>query len=198
MGRFRPESSSFPSSNTNLELQLLTTSSTPMSTSIPSNQENNHQDYTPELQLSIGPSSCYAPRNELHDHENFLSRNVSKCCIISNHEKASNFALASRVKGQAEEQLKLAMAEKAYAEEARRQAKRQIELAEEEFGNAKRIRQQAQEELERTQALREHAINEVSSTFMQITCYSCKQKFQAAIVNNNNNTSTSSFQENED
>ncbi|KAG9133557.1 hypothetical protein Leryth_016521 [Lithospermum erythrorhizon] len=89
------------------------------------------------------------------------------------------------------------MAEKAYAEEARRQAKWQIELAEEEFENAKRIRQQAQEELQRAQALREHAIKKVGSNYLQITCYSCKQKFEAAVVNYNN-TSTSSIQENED
>ncbi|GAA0187153.1 hypothetical protein LIER_34441 [Lithospermum erythrorhizon] len=190
MGRFRPESS-FPSSNTNLELQLLT--STPMSTSFPANQETNHHT-TPELQLSIG-SSYFEKRNEL-DPEKLLSRNVRKWCI-SNHEKASNYALSSRVKEQAKEHLKLAMAEKEYAEEARRQAKWQIELAEEEFENAKRIRQQAQEELQRAQALREHAIKKVGSNYLQITCYSCKQKFEAAVVNYNN-TSTSSIQENED
>lgn len=71
------------------------------------------------------------------------------------------------------------MAEKALADEARQQAKRQIELAEQEFANAKRIRHQAQVELNRAQALRDHAVKQINSTLLQVTCYGCKQQFQA-------------------
>lgn len=74
------------------------------------------------------------------------------------------------------------MAEKAYAEEARQQAKRQIELAEQEFANAKGIRQQAQAELEKAQALKDHATKQINATMLQITCHSCKQKFQQALA----------------
>ncbi|GFP82614.1 protein shoot gravitropism 5 [Phtheirospermum japonicum] len=77
-----------------------------------------------------------------------------------------------------DEQLRVAMAERGYAEEARVQAKRQIELAEQEFSNAKKLRQQARAELEKAQALKEHATKQMDSTIMQITCHSCKLKFQ--------------------
>ncbi|GMJ13500.1 indeterminate(ID)-domain 16 [Hibiscus trionum] len=80
---------------------------------------------------------------------------------------------------QAPQQLRLAMEEKAYAEEARQEAKRQIEIAEQEFAKAKRIRQQAQAELEKAQALKDHAIRQINSTFLEITCHACRQKFQA-------------------
>lgn len=88
------------------------------------------------------------------------------------------------------------MKEKAYAEEARQQAKRQIELAEQEFANAKRIRQQAQAELDKANSLKEHAIKQINSTLSQITCHSCKQKFQLStprvnIVDENNSLALS-------
>ncbi|XP_038725164.1 zinc finger protein SHOOT GRAVITROPISM 5-like isoform X2 [Tripterygium wilfordii] len=87
--------------------------------------------------------------------------------------------MASRIKDQAREQLKLAMAEKVYAEEARKQAKKQIELAEQEFSNAKRVRLQAQAELDKSLALRGHAMKQINSTILQVTCHACKQQFQA-------------------
>jgi multidrug resistance efflux pump len=83
------------------------------------------------------------------------------------------------VKLNAKEQFGHALMDKARADEARQQAKRQVELAEEEFGKAKRIRQQAQMELSRAQALRDHAVKQISSALLEITCFSCKQQFQA-------------------
>uniref|UniRef100_M8BY81 Uncharacterized protein n=1 Tax=Aegilops tauschii TaxID=37682 RepID=M8BY81_AEGTA len=71
------------------------------------------------------------------------------------------------------------MAEKAAADEARAQAKRQGELAEQELASAKRMRHQAQVELSRAHALREHAVRQVNATLLQITCFSCRQKFRA-------------------
>ncbi|CAN4087832.1 unnamed protein product [Withania somnifera] len=145
----------------NLELQLLTTttssSSPAFDVSVSSKPNENHSTYN--LLLSIGSS-------EFNDS----SENAN--------EKRSSDAL--RLKDEATEQLKLAMKEKAYAEEARHQAKRQIELAEQEFANAKRIRQQAQEELDKAYALKEHAIKKINSTLSQITCHSCKRKFQSS------------------
>ncbi|KAL8229903.1 hypothetical protein R6Q57_014803 [Mikania cordata] len=81
-----------------------------------------------------------------------------------------------------EEKMKMAMMEKGYAEEARRQVKRQIETAELEFANAKRIRKQAQAELERAKSLREETTKKISSTILEITCHSCKQRFQAGAI----------------
>ncbi|KAL2461892.1 Protein SHOOT GRAVITROPISM 5 [Abeliophyllum distichum] len=118
----------------------------------------NGEDQSTQLQLSIGSSEI----SEVNESR------------FSSSEKQE--LSLSRVK----EQLRIAMAQKAYAEDAREQAKRQIEVAEQEFANAKRIRQQAKEELENAQSLKEHAIKKINSTILQITCHSCKQKFQTA------------------
>lgn len=158
----------------NLELQLLTTttssSSPAFDVSVSSKPNEDHSAYN--LQLSIGSS-------EFNDS----SENAN--------EKRSSDDL--RLKDEATEQVRVAMSEKAYAEEARQQAKRQIELAEQEFANAKRIRQQAQAELDKANALKEHAIKQINSTLLQITCHSCKQKFQSTtrvnIVDHENNNS---------
>ncbi|KAJ8554102.1 hypothetical protein K7X08_024780 [Anisodus acutangulus] len=158
----------------NLELQLLTTTTTSLSrafdVSVSSKPNEDHSTYN--LQLSIGS-------NESSENAN---------------EKGSSDAL--RLKDESTEQLRLAMSEKAYAEEARQQAKRQIELAEQEFANAKRIRQQAQSELDKANALKEHAIKQINSTLSQIFCHSCKQKFQSStlkvnIVEENNSLALS-------
>ncbi|KAG2584418.1 hypothetical protein PVAP13_6KG299206 [Panicum virgatum] len=88
-------------------------------------------------------------------------------------------AAAARLKEEAREQLRLAMAEKATADEARAQARRQAELAEQELASARRVRQQAQAELGRAHALRDHAVRQVDATLLQVTCYSCRCKFRA-------------------
>lgn len=83
-----------------------------------------------------------------------------------------------------EEKMKMTLSsENEFAEEARQQAKRQIETAELEFAHAKRIRKQAQAELERARVLREQATKKISATILEITCHSCKQRFQAASNN---------------
>ncbi|CDO98632.1 unnamed protein product [Coffea canephora] len=144
----------------NLELQLLTTSSSsPMDMISVSKKDEDHSAL---LQLSIG-SSDFNEKNEMES---------------SNSEKP--IMDASRIKEEAREQLAVAISEKAFAEEARRQAKRQIELAEQEFANAKRIRQQAQAELEKAQALKEQATKQINATIWQITCQTCKEKFNAS------------------
>ncbi|CAA2941846.1 SHOOT GRAVITROPISM 5-like [Olea europaea subsp. europaea] len=139
----------------NLELQLLT---------------KMDENQSTQLQLSIG-SSEISEKTEMDN------------AYICSSEK-QNMAVAApqsrRMKEQADEQLRLAMAEKAYAEDARQQAKGQIELAEQEFANAKRIRQQARAELEKALALKQHAINQINSTTLQVTCQACKQQFQAS------------------
>ncbi|CAD6265247.1 unnamed protein product [Miscanthus lutarioriparius] len=88
-------------------------------------------------------------------------------------------AAAARLKEEAREQLRLAMAEKAAADDARAQARRQAELAEQELATARRMRQQAQAELCRAHALRDHAVRQVDATLLQVTCYSCRCRFRA-------------------
>ncbi|OEL33679.1 Protein SHOOT GRAVITROPISM 5 [Dichanthelium oligosanthes] len=88
-------------------------------------------------------------------------------------------AAAARLKEEAREQLRLAMAEKAAADEARAQARQQAEMAEKELASARRMRQQAQAELGRAHALRDHAVRQVDATLLQVTCYSCRCKFRA-------------------
>lgn len=91
-------------------------------------------------------------------------------------------AAAARLKEEAREQLRLAMAEKAAADDARAQARRQAELAEQELAAARRMRQQAQAELGRAHALRDHAVRQVDATLLQVTCYSCRCKFRARVT----------------
>lgn len=114
--------------------------------------------------------SCYVGRVSPRYHRE----------TMSNHENPTASMSSSRIKEQAREQLKLAMAEKAFVEDARRQARRQIEIAEQEFSNAKRIRHQARSELDRALALKEQATKQVNAAILQVTCQACKQLFQAA------------------
>lgn len=103
-------------------------------------------------------------------------RNSPRGQIDSNEKLTPN---TLRIKEQAQEQLRSAMAEKSFAEDARRQARKQIELAEQELANAKRIRQQAQSELGRALALKEQATKQLNSTILQVNCHTYKQQFQA-------------------
>ncbi|KAL5721953.1 hypothetical protein ACHQM5_005531 [Ranunculus cassubicifolius] len=148
----------------NLELQLLPSSNQISNSSLNRNSEENHNHAT-QLHLSIGSS-------EKTDSEKSSPRK-------KNTSEESSMSMSSRIKEQAQEQMKQAMAEKMFAEEARKQAKRQIELAEQEFANAKRIRQQAQAELDKAHMLKEHATKQINATILQITCHACKQQFQA-------------------
>ncbi|KAJ0683187.1 putative chromatin regulator PHD family [Helianthus annuus] len=161
---FQPacSSSTSPSSDTNLSTipsllqrvpQTIPPSDTPYSHT--QNKQNNL-----ELQLLPSSSSFYDNRTEL------------KLSIGSETSYQKQ-----------EEKMKMAMVEKEFAEEARQQAKRQIEIAEIEFAKAKQIRKQAQAELERAKMLREQATKKVSSTISEITCHSCKQRFQATSNN---------------
>lgn len=150
----------------NLELQLLPSSKTLSNNLGASVSPKSDENDNTQLQLSIG--SCENGEKHESSYPSSSKDGVEEPALV-----------ASRLKEQAREQLKLAMTEKAFAEEARRQAKRQIELAEQEFANAKRIRQQAQDELHKAQILKEHATKQVKSTILQITCQACKQQFQA-------------------
>ncbi|KAK6249857.1 Zinc finger C2H2-type - like 9 [Theobroma cacao] len=154
----------------NLELQLLTTSN-PTELSVSPKTDDKHST---QLQLSIGSSDI---GEKIESTVTCTNKDASKKSPHQESEKPT--FVASRLKEQAREQLRFAMAEKAFAEEVRQQAKRQIELAEQEFANAKRIRQQALAELDKAQALKDHAIKQINSTILQITCHACKQQFQA-------------------
>nr|XP_043623800.1 zinc finger protein SHOOT GRAVITROPISM 5 [Erigeron canadensis] len=150
----RTASSTSPSSDTNL-------SNIPTLQRIPHipPQEDTHTQNNLELQL-LPSSSLYEQNN---DNQTNLKLSIGNGTSFHKEEK-----------------MKMAIAENELAEEARQQAKRQIETAELEFANAKRIRKQAQAELERAKALREQATKKISSTILEITCHSCKQRFQAS------------------
>ncbi|CAI9757314.1 unnamed protein product [Fraxinus pennsylvanica] len=127
----------------------------------------NGEDQSTQLQLSIGSS-------EISERKEMDNVNISRFSL----RESDTSEKLSRVK----EALRIATVEKAHAEEARIQAKRQSELAEHEFANAKIIRQQAKAELEKAQAWKEHAIMKINSTILQLTCHSCKEKFQRGIT----------------
>lgn len=118
------------------------------------------------LQLSIGFGGGGARDNDDDDDD-------------SDTSAAAAAAAAARLKEEAREQMRQAMAEKAAADDARAQARRQAELAEQELAAARRMRQQAQAELGRAHALRDHAVRQVDATLLQVTCYSCRCKFRA-------------------
>ncbi|KZV30839.1 hypothetical protein F511_36969 [Dorcoceras hygrometricum] len=140
------------------------------------------EDQSTQLQLSIGSSEM----GGRSDTEGRGTTSVNHRCsppgtsstIYDQLPSAAEAVAAERLKNLVQEQLRIALAEKAYADEARQEAKRQIQLAEHQFADAKRIRQQAIAELEKAQALKEHATEQVNSIMLQITCNSCKQKFQ--------------------
>ncbi|KAG8388144.1 hypothetical protein BUALT_Bualt02G0095300 [Buddleja alternifolia] len=136
----------------NLELQLLTNATT----------SKIDEDHSTQLQLSIGSSE------------------IGEKTVDNVNINISGGRMSPRGSTTTSDVTAIAMAEKGYAEEARRQARRQIELAEQEFANAKRIRQQATAELERALQLKEHATKKMNDTVLEITCYSCKHKFQQA------------------
>ncbi|KAI7748985.1 hypothetical protein M8C21_033902 [Ambrosia artemisiifolia] len=154
---FQPacSSSTSPSSDTNIGTMpsLLQQTISPLKTTFSQTQNN--------LELQLLSSSS------LYDNQTDLKLSIGSGTSYPKEE----------------EKMKVAMAEKEYAEDARQQAKRQIEIAELEFAKAKQIRKQAQAELERAKLLREQATKKVSSTISEITCYSCKQRFQATSNN---------------
>ncbi|KAL7599339.1 hypothetical protein Lser_V15G22191 [Lactuca serriola] len=102
--------------------------------------------------------------------------------LKNNHETHLKLSIGTEVSFHTDEEKKMnmAMTEKAFADESRQQAKRQIQMAELEFANAKRIRQQAQGELERAKRQQEQVAKKINLTILEVTCHSCKQRFQAA------------------
>ena len=174
-----------PSSDTNLSApwlalpkpneSLFLTSIRPPNLELQLLTKSSGEEQSTQLQLSIGSSEI-----------NGDAEMVSRCS-----PRGSSNA-GARVKDQAQEQLRVAMAEKAYAEEARHVAKRQIEAAEQEFANAKRIRQAAQAELDKAQALKESATKKINAAMLEITCHSCKSKFQQALFAENSNSNSNS------
>lgn len=129
------------------------------------------EDHSTQLQLSIGSSEITGDKSEAE-----ISRWSPR---------------GSSTAGEMKEQLRIATAEKAYAEEARQTARRQMEAAEHEFANAKRIRQTAQAELQKAQALRDHATRKINASMLEITCRSCRSKFQQALLAESSSSSSS-------
>ncbi|XP_023760574.1 protein indeterminate-domain 14 [Lactuca sativa] len=161
----RTASSTSPSSDTNLSAipSLQRMQQIPPSEPLfPQTQDHTRN----KLELQLLPSSSLYEQST----SNQTSLKLSIGSGISFHKE--------------EEKMKMTLSsENEFAEEARQQAKRQIETAELEFAHAKRIRKQAQAELERARVLREQATKKISATILEITCHSCKQRFQAASNN---------------
>ncbi|XP_076955995.1 zinc finger protein SHOOT GRAVITROPISM 5-like [Bidens hawaiensis] len=158
-------------------------SRTASSTSPPSDMNLNSIQTMPRLPHLQPPSQTLYSQTQL-DMQNTLELQLLPSLSLyeqsNNHQTHLNLSIGSAHNMQQEEEMKIALAEKAFAEDARQQAKRQIEMAEMEFENAKRIRQQAQMELERAMVIREQAAKKIDSTMLEITCYSCRQRFEAA------------------
>lgn len=78
------------------------------------------------------------------------------------------------LKWEAAEQIRLAAMEKAYAEHVMEMTRREMELAQSEFLRARSLWERAREEVEKAEKMKERA----TSTCMEITCFSCRQKFR--------------------
>ncbi|KAL7589500.1 zinc finger protein SHOOT GRAVITROPISM 5 [Lactuca sativa] len=146
-------------------------------TSIPTMARSHHRQPPPQTVFSQSQEDM---QNNL---ELQLLPSLSLYEQNNNNQNHLNLSIGNGVCLQKEEEMKMALADQAFAEDARQQAKKQIEMAEMEFENAKRIRQQAQVELERAKILREQATRKISSTMLEITCYSCRQRFEASSNN---------------
>ncbi|KAF5795366.1 putative transcription factor C2H2 family [Helianthus annuus] len=125
-----------------------------------------HVDIQNNLELQLLPSLSLSEQSNNHQNQDQLNLSIGR----SDHSLQI-------------EEMKMAMVDKAFAEDARQQAKKQIEIAEMEFENAKRIRQRAQVELERAKVLREQASKKIDFTILEITCYSCRQRFEGSSHN---------------
>ncbi|KAL5545126.1 hypothetical protein UlMin_008910 [Ulmus minor] len=158
----------------------------PISSSTTANLDQNPRFHNLELQLSTITSNPNLDKRLDHDenHSTHLQLSIGSSDFGDNKNECSSNSgeLASRLKEEAREQMKLAMAERVRAEEARQEAKHHMELAEQEFANAKRIRQQAEMELDKAKAIKDRAIKQINSTILQITCHACKQLFHARIT----------------
>ncbi|KAE8709645.1 hypothetical protein F3Y22_tig00110328pilonHSYRG00066 [Hibiscus syriacus] len=143
---------------------------------IHNNSSKNVHYHNLDLQLLTTSREPSVPHSSTDDkHSTQLQLSIGSSDI---GEKNGPTVTCANKNIDAEEQLKLAVADKAYATEARRQAKRLVELAEQEFAKAKRLRQQAQAELEKAQALRDHATKQINNSILQITCHACKHQLQ--------------------
>ncbi|KAJ1701513.1 hypothetical protein LUZ63_001292 [Rhynchospora breviuscula] len=149
-----------------------------MPTSIPSQPSEQNQSTSQNLELQLLPPSDVDRANHTASIYNELNQETCLQLSIGFGSKPEPEMTHQKLKEVSREQLMLAMADKARADEVRQHAKRQVELAEQELANAKRIRMQAQTELSKAHAIRDHAMRQINATLLQITCFSCKQKFR--------------------
>lgn len=87
------------------------------------------------------------------------------------------------LKWEAAEQIRLAAMEKAYAERVRELTRREMEMAQSEFARARQMWERAREEVERAERMKERATKQLdssSSSSLEITCHSCRQRFRPA------------------
>ncbi|KAL6494384.1 hypothetical protein OROGR_031184 [Orobanche gracilis] len=83
------------------------------------------------------------------------------------------------LKWQAAQQIRLAAKERAYAERVMEMTRRENELAQSEFIRARNLRELAREEVGKAEEMKETAFRvSTGSMCMEITCFSCRQKFR--------------------
>ncbi|KAL7152800.1 hypothetical protein ABFS83_04G123100 [Erythranthe nasuta] len=127
----------------------------------PYTTDHNSEGPSLDLQLSISVKKPLKLRQVLRSYNN--SKIDSSC--------------TDALKWQAAEQIRLAAMERAYAERVMELTRREMELAQSEFMRARSLWERAREEVERAENMkRQRSAN--SSTCMEITCLSCRQKFR--------------------
>ncbi|KAL3512570.1 hypothetical protein ACH5RR_025287 [Cinchona calisaya] len=154
------------------ELQLLPSPhTTPSSSSNPSSWPS---DSTINLRSTTDPFE--GPSLDLQLSISFRTIRAGKGKEYN--DMKSDAACVEALKWQAAEQIRLAAMEKAYAERVREMSRREMELAQTEFARARNMWERAREEVDKAEKLKERATRKMDSTCMEITCQSCRQKFQ--------------------
>ncbi|KAL7114530.1 hypothetical protein ACP275_04G126800 [Erythranthe tilingii] len=130
----------------------------------PYTTDHNSEGPSLDLQLSISVKKPLKLRQVLRSYNNNNNNKIDSSCTDA-------------LKWQAAEQIRLAAMERAYAERVMELTRREMELAQSEFMRARSLWERAREEVERAENMkRQRSAN--SSTCMEITCLSCRQKFR--------------------
>lgn len=175
----RTASSPSPSSDTNFSAASWPAAAVANLRSAPSFLAAGDADRRSNLELQLLPSLRPATASSPITTPTSDEAQATKLRLSLGSACADQEAPASAVRGQAREQLRLAVAEKAYADEARRSAKREVEMAELELANAKRLRQHAKAELDKAMAFKEQTTRQINAILLHITCHACKRQFQS-------------------
>ncbi|XP_051119468.1 zinc finger protein SHOOT GRAVITROPISM 5-like [Andrographis paniculata] len=169
--------------------------------SLPPNSSSQFDPSPPSLDLQLSISLTPLKQHHLLHHHHQPTSDYSSCVLIKqqshhvkdcsgiNNDAKIDSTCVEALKWQAAEQIRLAAMEKAYAERVMELTRREMELAQSEFARARALWARAMEEVERAEKIKERATHRMDhdhnhdeeedpTSCMEITCFSCRQKFR--------------------